>query len=89
MKVAILNAPATLVRPVAAVIVFTFIGRVLNSSLHPPLFKTWARGCTRDASGECYVPASRNLGKCDRERVNGLNGAMRLREWTVVDRTGR
>jgi hypothetical protein len=52
VKIAVLLASAIPVRPVAAVIVLTFIIRVLESHLHLPLFKAWARGHTRDASGK-------------------------------------
>jgi hypothetical protein len=52
VKLAVLLASAILVRPVAAVIVLTFIIRVLESHLHLPLLKAWARGRTWDASGK-------------------------------------
>jgi hypothetical protein len=51
-KVATLLAWAILVRPVAEVIVFGFIGVVLDSHLHLQLFKARARGRTWDASGK-------------------------------------
>ncbi len=40
------------VRPVAAVIVLTFIGMVRHPHLNLPLFQTWAGGLSRDATGK-------------------------------------
>jgi len=52
LRIAVPNASEMPVRPVAAVIVLTFIGVVRHPHLNLPLFKTFASGVTRDASGE-------------------------------------
>ena len=54
-KIVKLSAKAILRNSVAALLVLAFTGMVVHPNLIPPLFKTWGRGDSKDATGK-YLP---------------------------------